>query len=401
MSDCLLHPQTPAAATCEYCGEPYCGSCLRSLLGRRYCPACYGRVEQVAAPAAGAPLPVAGVVAPPSDAAPHLAGRLPPEPRAAAAPRLPGWASALVYLVLFGILEVGLQSVMASVFIGLNARGGGIDPDRLSDPRYVHLLMGPSRMGLPLWFALFLFFGWLTLLVVLIYTGVMARVLERKSLPDLGLRPRWDTVREAVQGLFLAGVLFVSVVGTGVARGWYHVQPWNGGAGALWIALLGGVSLLPFAAVEEVSMRGYLLQSAARSGGRWVGLAFSTLAFAALHCLNPGFSEHPLAFVGLLLAGLYLGSAYLVTGNLWLAIFLHTGWNLMEGPVFGLSVSGIEIPVSILRTRTTGPELWTGGSFGPEAGLLLCLLMALHIAALWALRPWLSARRRSPAATGG
>ena len=71
-----------------------------------------------------------------------------------------------------------------------------------------------------------------------------------------------------------------------------------------------------------------------------MGVGASTLAFGLMHGLNPHFLENRLALPGLLLAGLYLASAYLITGNLWLPIFLHTGWNLLEGPIFGLPVSG-------------------------------------------------------------
>ena len=156
---------------------------------------------------------------------------------------------------------------------------------------------------------------------------------------------------------------------------------------AVVIVLVGILILLPYAAVEEISTRGYLFLACSRSWGRKGGVVAGTVAFALLHSLNPGMWDQPLALVGLLLAGFYLASAYLITGNLWLAIFLHTGWNLMEGPVFGLPVSGMDLPASIFRTTVSGPPLWTGGKFGPEAGLLLCLLMAVHIAALWALRP--------------
>ena len=314
-------------------------------------------------------------------------------------PRLPGWASALLYLIGFVLLYVVLQSIQGTV-IGLVslARGGPIDMGQLSNPKYMQSLLGPRRMGMPLWCGLMFFFGWAELLLILVYTGLLSHWLERRSLRDLGLRFTRSVFRDAPVGFALAGVFFVSIVGLGIASGWYSAQLASGPAGALLIALIGAVILLPYAAIEEVSLRGYVLQSAARTGGRWVGVVVSTLAFALLHGMNPGFKEHPLAVLGLVLAGLYLASAYLITGNLWLSIFLHTGWNLMEGPVFGLDVSGLEMPASVIRTRVSGPDLWTGGSFGPEAGLLLCLLILVHLAALWALRPWLKPKPETVAA---
>ena len=70
----------------------------------------------------------------------------------------------------------------------------------------------------------------------------------------------------------------------------------------------------------------------------------------------------------------------------------------MEGPVFGLPVSGMDVPATVLRVGESGPDLWTGGAFGPEAGLLLCLLMVVHIGALWAMRPVLAPRSAGEAA---
>jgi hypothetical protein len=307
---------------------------------------------------------------------------------------LPGWASALIYLigfvVLFLVTQVGLQILVGAASV---LAKGPIDLTRLQNPRYVQSLMGAERLGVPLWCSVFFFFGWAYLLVFLIYTGLLSRWLERKSLLDLGLRWNPRVFQDFLTGIALAGVFFVSVVGVGIAGGWYSVQFSSGLPGAVLIAVIGTAILLPFAAVEELGMRGYVLQAAARSGGPLVGLAVSAVAFAFLHSLNAGFWQHPLAIPGLILAGVYLASAYFITGNLWLAIFLHMGWNLMEGPVFGLGVSGNEVPATIIHTHAGGTDVWTGGAFGPEAGLPLCLLLLVHIAALWALRPWLAPKR--------
>jgi hypothetical protein len=72
----------------------------------------------------------------------------------------------------------------------------------------------------------------------------------------------------------------------------------------------------------------------------------------------------------------------------------------MEGPVFGLPVSGAPPPASVFRTTLApgAPSLWTGGEFGPEASLLVCFLLVVHIGVLWALRPVLrTAARPDPA----
>lgn len=56
------------------------------------------------------------------------------------------------------------------------------------------------------------------------------------------------------------------------------------------------------------------------------------------------------------------------------------------GAIYGLPVSGIRFRESILQSRVTGPELWTGGKFGPEGGIIgflaLILLFGLILAYL-------------------
>jgi len=378
---CTVHPSIETVGTCEYCGQPHCAHCLQPLLGRRYCPGCYARVAGIARlPSAGRG-PGGAPVTAPRESAPTRA-------------RLPGWASVLLYLIGFVILDTGVQFVLlAALQIARLASGHPHPHSRATGLD----LMDASGIGLPAWSLLFGFFGWLSLLLVVGYTALMSHGIERRKLAELGLRWTRRVARDAALGLALAMVLFVSVVGVGLSLGWYRLTAISDPTSSLLTAVGGLLILLPFAAVEEVSMRGYVQHVGARSWGKWGGLLASSLVFAALHLLNPEIGKHPLAVVGLLLAGLYLGSAALITGDLWLAIFLHAGWNLMEGPFFGLPVSGMEVPTSILRTSAPGADLLTGGTFGPEGGLVLCLLMAIHLAALWTVRPLLARRQDSGA----
>ena len=95
---------------------------------------------------------------------------------------------------------------------------------------------------------------------------------------------------------------------------------------------------------------------------------------------NPGASW--VSTLGILLAGLFLALPYLLTRQLWLSIGLHIGWNFFEGVVFGFPVSGLPF-YRLMRTSITGPETWTGGAFGPEAGLVLIPSLALGAALIF------------------
>jgi hypothetical protein len=71
-----------------------------------------------------------------------------------------------------------------------------------------------------------------------------------------------------------------------------------------------------------------------------------------------------------MVAGLFLGLGYILTGELALPIGLHLTWNFFQGNVFGFPVSGMASTASFLQIEQGGPVLWTGAAFGPEAGLM-------------------------------
>ena len=114
--------------------------------------------------------------------------------------------------------------------------------------------------------------------------------------------------------------------------------------------------------------RGYHLQTLASGINLFWGVLISSAIFGALHLANPNASW--VAAVGIFFAGLFLALGYLRTGQLWLSIGLHIGWNFFEGVVFGFPVSGTA-SYPLLRIQVSGPPLWTGAAFGPEAGLIV------------------------------
>ncbi len=114
--------------------------------------------------------------------------------------------------------------------------------------------------------------------------------------------------------------------------------------------------------------RGYHLQTIASGTNLLWGLIVSSAIFGALHLANPHATW--ISAAGIFFAGLFLGYAYIRTGKLWLSIGLHIGWNFFEGVIFGYPVSGIDT-YHLTRISVSGPGLWTGGAFGPEAGLIL------------------------------
>ncbi|MFL7869632.1 MAG: lysostaphin resistance A-like protein [Anaerolineales bacterium] len=121
---------------------------------------------------------------------------------------------------------------------------------------------------------------------------------------------------------------------------------------------------------EELLFRGYRLQNIAEGLTPVWGVLLSSLWFGIAHLANPNTEAKFFVATGIFLAGVFLAYGYISTKQLWLSIGLHIGWNFFEGVGFGFPVSGLDI-YHLTRISVSGPELWTGGPFGPEAGLVL------------------------------
>jgi hypothetical protein len=198
------------------------------------------------------------------------------------------------------------------------------------------------------------------------------RLLDRRSFASLGLSWNRRAVRDLAFGFLLAGLLMGLVFLIEWMAGWLRFEGFTGEV-VSWPVVLGRLAamLLVFVAVawqEELLARGYWLQNISEGLDLAWGVAISSGLFALAHFANPNASIQ--SIIGLVAAGLFLALGYLLTRQLWLPIGLHTGWNFFEGPVFGFPVSGLQFS-PLVRHQVEGPEIFTGGAFGPEAGLVI------------------------------
>ncbi len=100
-----------------------------------------------------------------------------------------------------------------------------------------------------------------------------------------------------------------------------------------------------------------------------------------LHFLNPNVSI--VAVVNLFITGILFGLYVIKTQNLWGACGLHAAWNFFQGNIFGFEVSGMNIDIgSLMKLELVGSDLFTGGSFGPEAGIACTIVLSVAIVIL-------------------
>ena len=188
---------------------------------------------------------------------------------------------------------------------------------------------------------------------------------------------RWSTAREGSRGfgagLLLGAVPAVVALGVGAAispAGWRL----DGGGFAEWlgVAALTGSILLPAAVAEEIIFRGVPLVLLAAVIGRWVAGPLLAALFALAHLANPGVTL--LALGNIALAGVFLTACFYLPGGLWTASGAHLGWNLSLAAL-AAPVSGLPLAMPMLDYIPGGPAWLTGGSFGPEGGLVATIVL--------------------------
>jgi uncharacterized protein len=148
--------------------------------------------------------------------------------------------------------------------------------------------------------------------------------------------------------------------------------------------LLGSLVFFGIAAAwEEALFRGYPFQVLVEGIGAWPAIVITSALFAWAHGQNPEVTT--LALLNIFLAGVLLALAYLRTRSLWFATALHLGWNWAMAFWFDLPVSGLTaFDTPGYSGVAVGPEWWTGGAFGPEAGLAATVVLITGI--VWLLR---------------
>jgi membrane protease YdiL (CAAX protease family) len=228
-----------------------------------------------------------------------------------------------------------------------------------------------------------------TAAVHMVITISLVLAVYKLAIVRLGERPRDDlpatgAIRNLALGLAAGAVLYGLVVGIAAVFDIYRITG-QGGTSMLLLGLISEGVMPGF--MEELLFRGILFRWIEELAGSWTALVITSALFGLAHILNPGatwFSSFAIAIE----AGLLLGGAYMLTRSLWLPMGLHAAWNIMQGPVFGVPVSGLPAH-GVFRSTLSGPTLLSGGSFGLEASLIAVTIATA--AGLWFI--WLAANQ--------
>ncbi len=118
---------------------------------------------------------------------------------------------------------------------------------------------------------------------------------------------------------------------------------------------------------EEMFFRGYAFQYLVREWNATFTVLGSGLIFGLAHLLNQ--NVQLLGAVNTAIWGCLFGYAYIRSGSLWLPTGIHYGWNLALA-LSTSNLSGTTIRAADWNLRWSASDLWSGGSYGLEGGLL-------------------------------
>lgn len=231
----------------------------------------------------------------------------------------------------------------------------------------------------------------ITLLIfgTLLGVAIIGRALDKERSPLLGPTPL------AMAGTGLA-------IGAGGMTAAYTLaviaDATSAGDGVATAILLGTLTVLVQASVEEIYFRGWLQPVIVRAVSPAGGIAIVALIFAALHLA--GGERSPVSLVNLCLGGVLFGLLALRSGGLALPIAAHVAWNWTEVIALGLDPNpGVGSFGAIIDRDIVGSAMWGGSAEGLNASIGVTFVLAALIVPALVWRSRWSADRLTPAST--
>lgn len=236
------------------------------------------------------------------------------------------------------------------------------------------------------------------LVFVCIASLIMARI-EHRKFGEYGLPGRGF-----LGGKFWRGAMwgFLAISGTLLVIFLLHGFSIEGmaihgrtlvGATAAW-----SLTFLIVGLSEEFTFRGYSLFTLATGMGYWPAVVVVSILFALAHVSNQGETVAGVTSVVFfsLLFCLFLDR----TGNLWVAVGFHAGWDWGQTFFYGVPDSGLLPYHSFLNSAFHGPRWLTGGTVGPEASVFTPIALAV-VAIIFAVTHRENRYRLPASAPGG
>jgi membrane protease YdiL (CAAX protease family) len=214
-----------------------------------------------------------------------------------------------------------------------------------------------------------------TIVTIIAATWLVLKFIDRRAFKTIGLASG-NIIKDLFTGVVIGSIWLCASLGIAWIFGWAApVYP----AGFSWnILLISAASMFFNVVAQELLLCGFIFQTIRNRSNVTIAIIISAALFAGYHL--GAFKGEWLPAVNVFAAGVFFCIAYLTTNNLWLPIAIHFSWDVLLGPVLGITESGhSNLGGGWKMFTVNGPKLLTGGSFGMEGGLIVTITTILSV----------------------
>lgn len=277
---------------------------------------------------------------------------------------------AVIYIILSGFMGQILLAIVQKV-IGKNS---------LASPKEIYKEAQKYLYNTQVGMCILQLVG---LIVLILTIFILLKFIENKKFKDIGFNSIKEHTKELKWGLILGAVSMIAIFAILLCTGNIILKNSITSPNFTTNALLGIVLFIIVAINEEIMCRGYIQTTLSQTGSEWVAAIATSGIFAILHLGNPNVKSTGL--INIFLVGMLFSYMYIRTKSLWMSIGYHFTWNYFQGNVFGFPVSGTTQSKGIYNIISVKENILTGGKFGPEAGILVTIVIAVGIVVVWIL----------------
>ena len=267
-----------------------------------------------------------------------------------------GWKIVLTIILMFALINV--LSVLIGIILGIIATNGILT--ELSDIESSSLYFSVSII--------------LQNIALILSSIIMWKSLDKKEAKLMGIINIKEGYKELGIGLFL-GAMTITIVGIVLLLlGEVRLVNSLSKSNISYELVIGLIAFIAVGFGEEIFGRAYCMSVLKQTRNKYIVLGISAAVFAAMHLGNNGINF--LALINLFLVGILFGYMFMKSGNVWMPIGFHITWNYFQGYILGFQVSGNEVN-GIYQLQNSINSYINGGTFGPEGGIVVTLILII------------------------
>lgn len=211
--------------------------------------------------------------------------------------------------------------------------------------------------------------------VMILICVITWRFIMKRPAREMGLPAAGPVKKDCCAGMLLGIVCCTIVFLITITVGGGHVVSWVPRVtvpGVIWILVF---VLVAFG--EEILNRGFIMGALRRTRNIYFIMLVPSVIFGMIHLTNPNVTL--LSVLNIILVGILFSYMYIKSGNIWMCIGYHFTWNTFQGVIYGMPVSGLNIP-GFITTEFIHDNILNGGGFGVEGGVLTTIVCLLGFA---------------------